>query len=254
MTSYRQRIIAINSGHGLKTAGKRTPSGISEALFNHPCKEYLEIELTRNNFKVIDINPDINVDLSLDRICDIANDSNADLFVSTHFNAMGSKWQNLAQGIETYYHDNNLEMKKLGEICMKYLLQGTPQKSRGVKSDKTLYKNGLAVLRNTKMDALLFELGFMDYEKESQLMVNKAFQKECAIEICKGICEYFEMTYKPEIIIKPVEKEKEQLKTWKEILKEISPKYYQVWFNFVQKHTDVNLIGLITNLYYRKKG
>lgn len=39
-------------------------------------------------------------------------------------------------------------------------------------------------------------------------------------------------------------------KDWEEILKIVSPDYYNVWIKFVEEHHEVNLKGLIEKLYY----
>ena len=53
----------------------------------------------------------------------------------------------------------------------------------------------LAILRQTNMPAILIEYGFMDYEKEAKLMLDKKHQKKCAEAVAKAVCEYFGVTY-----------------------------------------------------------
>ena len=40
----------------------------------------------------------------------------------------------------------------------------------------------LAILRQTNMPAILIEYGFMDYEKEAKLMLDKKHQKKCEVK------------------------------------------------------------------------
>lgn len=63
------------------------------------------------------------------------------------------------------------------------------------------------VLRETKMPACLVEYGFMDDPQlmEAKRMIDPAFQKECAVETAKGICEYFNVKYVPEKPVTPVD-------------------------------------------------
>ena len=187
--------IAIDDGHGLKTPGKRTPDGYKENEFNHYTKEYLVEELKNNDYKVIDCSPTRD-DNNLANRCNIANDNNADIFVSIHFNAMGSKWQTSASGIETYYHHGSTKGKKLARCIQDQLIKGTKQIDRGIKDDYILYSSGLYVLHHTKMPAILCECGFMDNPSEAVLMKSPAFRKECGSEICKGICNYFGRPYR----------------------------------------------------------
>lgn len=188
-------IVAVDDGHGKNTAGKSTPAGYKENEFNHYTKEYLIDELEYNDFKIVDCSPTRDDNSLADR-CNRANNGNADIFVSIHFNAMGSSWQSTASGIETYYHDSSTKGKKLANKVHNQLIKGTTQKNRGIKSDYSLYTNGLYVLRKTSMPAILVECGFMDNKTEAKLMKSTAFRKECSQEICKGICNYFSKTYK----------------------------------------------------------
>jgi N-acetylmuramoyl-L-alanine amidase len=189
------KIIAVDDGHGLETAGKRSPDGYKENIFNHYTKEYLKIELIAQSFKIVDCSP-TRSDNSLQDRCNRANNGNADIFVSIHFNAMGNKWQSGAEGIETYYHGGSTKGKKLATCVHKRLMQGTRMNNRGIKADTTIYTSGFAVLRNTKMPAILPECGFMDNKEDIILMKSIDYRKECAKEICQGICDYFGISYK----------------------------------------------------------
>jgi N-acetylmuramoyl-L-alanine amidase len=180
--------VGVDDGHGLETAGKRTPDGYKENEFNHFTKEYLKAELKRCGIEVIDCSPN-RTDNSLSNRCDIANNAKCNIFVSIHFNAMGDNWQNVAGGIETYYYPGSLEGQRLAGIVQSYLLQGTVMQDRHIKSAN------FAVLRETIMPAILVECGFMDNPREAALMKSDLYRKECSIEIAKGICKYAGIPY-----------------------------------------------------------
>lgn len=186
--------ICVDDGHSPTTSGKETPDGYKENEFNHYTKILLKKELENNGFKVIDCSP-TRQDNSLKNRCDIANLNFADAFVSIHYNAMGSTWRNSEGGIETYYHGNSEKGIKLAGCIHDELVKNTKLENRGIKSDFTLYKNGLAVLRDTNMPACLVECGFMDIKNEAELMKKESYRAECAKEICRGICKYFGMVY-----------------------------------------------------------
>src|SRR5690606_27713613 len=103
-------------------------------------------------------------------------------------------------GVETYHYPGSANGKRLAQCIHEFVIQGTPQKNRGIKSAN------FYVLRNTKMPAVLIEFGFMDDPglREAQLMLNKSFQQECAQETAKGICKYFGVPYKSSPTTKPV--------------------------------------------------
>lgn len=187
--------VAVDAGHGLKTPGKQSPNGTKENEFNHACKQYLIVELKRNGFLVADCNPTRD-DNSLRDRCDRANKVGADLFVSIHYNAMGDVWQTKARGIETYHAIGSRNGKRFADLVQKQLLQGTAATDRGVKGANFF------VLRHTIMPAILVECGFMDNPTDYQLMLSKEYQKECAVEICKGICQYLGKPYVNEVNVK----------------------------------------------------
>lgn len=249
----KEIVIGLDDGHGLETAGKRSPQGDKENEFNHYTKIYLKKELERCGFKIVDCSPSRNDNSLLDRV-KRANNGKCDIFISIHFNAMGTKFQIYAEGIETYYHGSSIVGEKLAKIIHNSLMQGSKMNNRGVKSDKVLYANGLYVLRHTIMPAILVECGFMDNKEDLALMKSTAYRKECAREICQGVCKFFDKKYIPE----PKESNKNDSnkslssnKSYDSILKEVSD-YNKVWIDFVKKHPEVNLKGLIQKLYYWK--
>jgi len=234
--------VACSDGHGMETAGKRTPeypdgTQIRENEFNHACKTFLIEELKRQpQLTPYDVSPE-RTDTPLYVRTNRANNKKCNIFWSGHFNALTNSWRSGEGGIETYHYPNSSSGKKLATSIHKYSLQGTPLKNRGVKSANFF------VLRETTMPAVLSEFGFMDILKEANLMRDLNYQKECAIEVCKGICEYFNLTYVPET---PSGK-----KNYEQILKEVS-KWSHVYLEDLKTiHKEGhNWKGLIEVLYY----
>lgn len=103
-------------------------------------------------------------------------------------------------GVETYHYPGSTNGRRLAQCIHEFVIKGTPQKNRGVKSAN------FHVLRETKMPAVLIEFGFMDDPglREARLMLNKAFQQECARETAQGICKYFGVPYKSGSSTQPV--------------------------------------------------
>jgi N-acetylmuramoyl-L-alanine amidase len=233
-------IVGIDDGHGLETLGKRTPDGYRENEFNHYTKEFLIQSLTRCRVKAIDCSPSRNDD-SLANRCNIANKCNCNIFVSIHYNAMGSVWRDDVGGIETYFWSGatiNSNGGKLATLIHNNLIQGTPLKNRGVKSAD------FYVLRETRMPAVLVECGFMDNPHEASLMKSESYRKECSEEICKGICQYLGVEYIP--IPSPISDRDLAIQR----LKQVSPwwdKYVQPFDQMVKNN--LNIYGLINKLW-----
>lgn len=192
------KLIALDDGHGMQTAGKRTPfipsigRYIPENEFNREVVKYLDIELRRCGFKTIFTAPG-DADASLEKRVKTANNARADLFISIHYNAFDGTFEGRnPEGFSAHIDPSGGQSQKFAEIALKHLDKGTQQVNRGV------VKQQLYVTANTKMPAVLFELGFMDNEREALLMIDKSFQKECAQEIAMAVCEYYGVTYTPE--------------------------------------------------------
>lgn len=189
--------IAIDDGHGMETAGKRTPafsdgSVMRENEFNRAVVAYLHDELIRNGFSVVLTAPE-DTDISLATRVQRANDAHADYFVSVHANAFGNGW-NDANGVESFVHAlNDAKTTSLARCVQHELVRETGLRDRGVKENPTLY-----VLRKTTMPAVLCECGFMTNEREAKLLKSDAYRKKCAVAICRGICAYTGKVYQEE--------------------------------------------------------
>lgn len=188
-------IIAIDDGHGSATPGKRTPfiaslgRQVRENEFNKPVANFLEAELKRCGFRTIQLAP-TDYDTPLKQRTDTANKAKADALVSAHFNALDGNFSApTPQGFSAHIHPGSTEGRKLANAILRHLAQGTSQQNRGI------VEQNLHMTRESNMPAVLVEFGFMDYEREALLMLNEAFQRECAREVAKGICDYFGVTY-----------------------------------------------------------
>ncbi len=187
-----KKLIAIDNGHGRHTAGKRTPpfedgGFFNEWEFNYPTAKKLGELLKYNGFEIIYVS-NTDEDTPLKNRAKIANNANADILVSIHYNAYKGIWGDHG-GIETYHYPTSLEGKKLADTVQKYLIGETGLVDRKVQSAN------FQILRETNMPAILCECGFMDSLAEAKLMKDETHQWDCAIAIVKGICEYFGVEY-----------------------------------------------------------
>ena len=195
------KLIALDDGHGMQTAGKRTPklpngqksetgNFMHENEFNRAVVKYLDAELKRCGFKTLLVAP-TDADTPLEQRTKLANDKKADLYCSVHANAMKGVFFD-GGGIETFVYPEG-ESKRIGKIIHKHIMEGTPFKDRGVKDGSHLW-----VIRKTSMPSVLVELGFMDSKQDYKHLLEDSYRRECATEICKGICEAFKVKYVPE--------------------------------------------------------
>lgn len=211
----KKYLIALDDGHGMYTAGKRTPplpndlyingklvrrkgEVIKENEFNRAVVKYLKEALLRCGFDVLLVAP-TDADTLLKTRVNRANEANADAYISKHYNAMGSKWQTKDKGLLTiihYYHQvktsilarnvhDELWLLHKEHDCINY----------GVRTDADIPGFSLYVLANTKMPAILTESGFMDNLDEAKYMLDPVFQRNDAEATCRGICKTFGVKY-----------------------------------------------------------
>lgn len=194
--------IAIDAGHGSNTAGKRAPDGYREHWANVQCALYFAKACERNGISYIktgwndaDATDDVDVALSTRQRTILAN--GCDYSISFHFNAYGDgKTYNSGQGIETLISNKAPgDSLRMAEYIQKYLIKGTPQKNRGVKTQSLAMCN--CSVMGTKASVLI-EAAFMTNEYEETLMKSDAFCKETAEEACRGFCEYVGLIYRSE--------------------------------------------------------
>lgn len=174
------KTVCIDPGHGGKDPGA-TGGGVREsAVALNVAKKiasYLEakgctVMLTRET--------DVFVELS-DR-ARMANEDKAILFVSVHCNS--AKDNARATGMEVYHYTRASEAsKRAARVIYDKLLPASGLRGRGVKADN------FAVLRETKMPAVLIELGFISNPGDRAKLTDSAWQDDAAKAIADGILE-----------------------------------------------------------------
>ncbi|MBD2846448.1 N-acetylmuramoyl-L-alanine amidase [Paenibacillus sp. IB182496] len=187
--------IAIDDGHGMATAGKRTPvlpAGMTgetggfmhENEFNRRVAALLKEQLEAAGLRTMLVAP-TDADTPLAARTAAANRARADLYVSIHANAIGSDAWNHTRGIETYHHPSSAEGRRAATCMHRALVSRTRQTDRGVKTAN------FYVLRYTAMPAVLVECGFMTNVNDAELLLSETYRRTCAEALAAGIRSYF---------------------------------------------------------------
>lgn len=178
--------IAIDAGHYINTAGKRTPDGIREWTLNDAVADYLASYLKgyADTFRVDDATG--KTAISIDTRRNNAVKKGADLLVSIHHNAYNGKW-NDATGVEVYRHTlfSHKQAKELATKLASAISKETGLRNRGAK--KALF----AVIGTSKIPCVLCEGGFMDGRNDSKYIRTAAGQKAYAKAIANTIISYY---------------------------------------------------------------
>ena len=120
----------------------------------------------------------------LSEVCYEANKAEADLFISIHCNSVASPY---AEGTETWACAGSKNGYRLAECIQNQIVGALKTVNRGVKI-ATPGKNGLYVLTNTDMPAVLVELAFISNEDDEELLRNN--QVDFARAIARGVTDY----------------------------------------------------------------
>ena len=192
--------IALDAGHGVNTAGKRTPDGEREWAFNN--KVLLAAQKYLNEYEDVSIlrldDPTGKTDVPLNSRTNKANEWGADVLVSIHHNASTGKWGNWT-GTETYIHASNPK----GSRALATAVQSRLTKAYGL-SNRGIKTANFHMLRESKMTAILTEGGFMDSRIDILKMRDDKVLDAAGKAIAEGVAEYLKLKKNPEP--KPVSK------------------------------------------------
>lgn len=177
------KVIVVDAGHGGNDPGANH-GGANEKTITLRVSNFLAEELTRLGATVIRTRTEDKF-IALGERSRIANDANADLFISVHVNS--NTVANTASGSKTFYHKTESqglllstaiedEFKALGKI-----------RSMGTWSDQRIYQSGFAVLRNTRMLGVLVETGFINNSKDRAVLITEAYQRQMAKAIAQAL-------------------------------------------------------------------
>lgn len=210
-TKQEQKIIAVDPGHapGKDEGVKTTIDGVdySETELNMQVAEKLKSELEKRGFTVLITRSEnqsfTDLNDSLSHRVDVANDGNAEFYISIHHNAVDGI--PAANGVESYYSvtskddkygggidsDRMEKSKQIAKQINNNIVKKLNANNRGVKTDNQSAAGSLFVLKNTNMPAVLVEIGFLSNEEEGERCADPESQQLVAEAIAEVIAENF---------------------------------------------------------------
>ena len=141
-------------------------------------------ELTAKYLNAVGIETVVFQNDALSEVCHRANKLEADLFISIHCNSVESPY---AEGTETWYCSGSEAGRLLAGCIQDQIVDSMNTVDRGIK-EAVPGKNGLYVLTNTDMPAVLVELAFISNEDDEKLLRNN--QDDFARAIARGVTDY----------------------------------------------------------------
>lgn len=185
--------IALDAGHGLHTAGKRTPDGIREWSLNDKVRDKVVDILSKYDVEIMHTDGNEG-ETDEDLVARIRQYKAAgvDAFVSIHHNAWTGKW-NDATGVEVFTDTNyNEQDLKLATLIYERMVKYTGLRGRGVQHTNFL------VINQDIIPAVLCEGGFMDGTKDYKIITSDEGQAAYARAVAEGLIEFLNLKLKTE--------------------------------------------------------
>lgn len=221
--------IVLDPGHGGHDPGARGPAGLREKDVTLDIAKRVAEILFENTSDRIVLTRSEDVFVGLQDRANIANENNADMFISIHVNASPSR---TATGIETFYQSISLVersrlLEKTGgssydpkkgtdpglDMTIESLLRSKMQKgsvdlaisiqdelvrelgeeNRGVKEAM------FVVLKNSNVPAVLVEVGFISNPSEERKLRTQEYRDKIARGIASGIIKFRESSISGEV-------------------------------------------------------
>lgn len=171
----------LDFGHGGKDSGAIGPTNLKESdialKIGMMVKENLE-----NAFEKVITTRDNDKYYSLDYRTKKANNENSDYFISIHLN---SATNTSAKGCEVWIYNENSKLQTLANNLCNNLATKMNTPNRGIK-----YSKKLAVLKNTKMPALLIEIDFISNKEVEKSLRNDNHLKNIADTISSTLLSF----------------------------------------------------------------
>ncbi|MDN4527162.1 N-acetylmuramoyl-L-alanine amidase CwlD [Fictibacillus fluitans] len=190
------RVIVLDPGHGGMDGGAVGRDGVLEKDISLDISLKLRDYLQEAGALVI-MTRERDMDLSgrdsgrirarkwddLRKRREIINQSNGDLYVSIHLNALPStRWR----GAQVFYSPTD----KKGEAASKFIQS---ELKRNLQNTDRIAKSieGIYLLRTSKLPGTLVEVGFLSNPSERELLKTKSYQHKISASVYQGILRYY---------------------------------------------------------------
>ena len=190
------KIIALDAGHGLYTAGKEvTLSGYprtKEWFLNDRISDRVEELLADYDCKVVRVGDTTGKkDISLAQRVKAANNVNATVYISVHHDSgVGGGY---GGGTTVFYYSGSSARAEQAKRLYNAVVSKTGLVGNRVNK---VQKKGFYVIKNTKMPAFLIENGFMDSATDVPIILSPEHAERTAQGILRFLVEEYSLDYK----------------------------------------------------------
>lgn len=195
-----KNVVFLDPGHGGRDPGA-VYNGLREKDLNMSIYRKLRSELEKLGYTVLTSrDSDVYVDYVTER-SEMVNKTDADVFISIHFNATGVPGANRS-GVETYIYEPDDDIKpRINKVAhddptrlseSKRLADNIHNSVVSVAgaNDRGVHGSNYAVLRETIKPAVLLELGYIDSPEYKKISDDK-YQNKLVEGIVKGLRNFY---------------------------------------------------------------
>lgn len=172
--------VMLDAGHGGHDPGT-SAGGYDEKNITFDYTNVIKEKLEYYGFNVV-LSRESDEYIAPKKRAKYANKQQADLFVSIHCNYY--EWDSNIAGFECYYAGDSYEGRQLADSVTDVIDGFGDIVSRGSRD------NNYYVLVNTKMPAILIELGYMSNQDDLKNITDDSYMKRLSHEIAEGIYDY----------------------------------------------------------------
>lgn len=179
-------VVVIDAGHGGNVPGA-TKQGIEE--------KDIDLDIVLELKKLFDMtNKNVGVYYTRTTDCNpafasrvgLANDTDADLFLSIHNNSTASGRMSSISGTEVLYcaADKTEKSKIFATTCLDYVVEELESTNKG-----TVVGDDIYIIRESKAPVALVEVGFMTNQKELKNLCDPEYQRKTAHALYNAIID-----------------------------------------------------------------
>lgn len=184
-----EKVVVLDAGHGGKQPGAVMLSTIEKDINLEILLETKKLLDQYDNIKVYytrlsDVNP------TLEQRANLANRSNANLFISIHNNSNLSGRFNNQEGTHLLYSQSDMReysSARLAAICVRNMSNILGSKNLGLMEADNIY-----IIRTSKVPVALIEVGYLTNRGELEKLNTKEYRELAAQGIVNSILEAFE--------------------------------------------------------------
>ena len=180
----------IDAGHGGRAVGANK-QGINE--------KDIDLAIVLKLKEIFD-NSDQNIGVyytrtddsnpTFDQRVQLANKSDADLFISIHNNSTRSGRMSGTSGTQVMYDETSEASRQFAQICLEEVTGRIGSRDKGLVEGDSIY-----IIRTSEVPVALIEVGFMTNKDELEKLNSDAYQRETAEGVYQAVLRAFEEGY-----------------------------------------------------------